>query len=152
MKLNKMPKDELESYSYIELAKMILKEEKKSLNTPDIFKKICKLLDLSSEEYENKISDFYTNLTTDKSFVFLKDGTWDLRDHHSTQITLEETEDEDDEDSLETEEEIEEEMTDMAPEEYHDMDDDSEIDDTDLDEVDDLEEDDLTIVDEDELN
>ena len=31
MKLNKMPKDELESYSYIELAKMILKEKKKSL-------------------------------------------------------------------------------------------------------------------------
>ena len=104
MKLNKMPKDELESYSYIELAKMILKEEKKSLNTPDIFKKICKLLDLSSEEYENKISDFYTNLTTDKSFVFLKDGTWDLRDHHSCAVNLEETEDE--EDLTETEEEI----------------------------------------------
>ena len=152
MKLNKMPKDELESYSYIELAKMIIKEEKKSLNTPQIFKKICKLLDLSNEEYENKISDFYTNLTTDKSFILLNDGTWDLRDHHSTQISLEETEDEDDEESLETEEEIEEEMNDMAPEEYHDMDDDSEIDDTDLDDVDDLEEDDLTIVDEDELD
>lgn len=150
MKLNKMPKDELESYSYIELTKMILNEEKKSLNTPQIFKKICKLLDLSNEEYENKISDFYTNLTTDKSFILLNDGTWDLRDHHSTQINLEETE-EDDEDSLEAEEEIEEEMNDMAPEEYHDMDDDSEIDDTDIDDVDDLEEDDLTIVDEDDL-
>ena len=149
MKLNKMPKDELESYSYIELTKMILNEEKKSLNTPQIFKKICKLLDLSNEEYENKISDFYTNLTTDQSFILLNDGTWDLRDHHSTQINLEETE-EDDEDSLE-EEEIEEEMNDMAPEEYHDMDDDSEIDDTDIDDVDDLEEDDLTIVDEDDL-
>ena len=150
MKLNKMPKDELESYSYIELTKMILNEEKKSLNTPQIFKKICKLLDLSNEEYENKISDFYTNLTTDKSFILLNDGTWDLRDHHSTQINLEETE-EDDEDSLEAEEEIEEEMNDMAPEEYHDMDDDSEIDDTDIDDVDDLDEDDLTIVDEDDL-
>ena len=150
MKLNKMPKDELESYSYIELTKMILNEEKKSLNTPQIFKKICKLLDLSNEEYENKISDFYTNLTTDKSFILLNDGTWDLRDHHSTQINLEETE-EDDEDSLEAEEEIEEEMNDMAPEEYHDMDDDSDIDDTDIDDVDDLDEDDLTIVDEDDL-
>ena len=151
MKLNKMPKDELESYSYIELAKMILTEEKKSLNTKDIFKKICKLLKLSDEEYENKISDFYTNLTTDKSFIFLKDGTWDLRDHHSSQINLEETEDEED-DSLEAEEEIEEEMNDMAPEEYHDMDDDSEIDDADIDDAADLEEDDLTIVDEDELD
>ncbi|MBR2708328.1 MAG: DNA-directed RNA polymerase subunit delta [Bacilli bacterium] len=152
MKLNKMAKDELESYSYIELAKMIIKEEKKTLNTPQIFQKICKLLELSNEEYENKIGDFYTNLTTDKSFVLLEDGTWDLRDHHSTAINLEETEDEDDEESLETEEELEEEMNDMAPDEYHDMDDDSEIDDEDLDDVDDLEEDDLTIVDEDELD
>lgn len=153
MKLNKMPKDELESYSYIELAKMILIEEKKSLNTPQIFKKICKLLELTDEEYENKISDFYTNLTTDKTFVLLNDGSWDLRDHHSSSINLEETEeDDDDDDSLETEEEIEEEMNDMAPEEYHDMDDDSEIDDTDIDDVDDIEEDDLTIVDEDELD
>ena len=146
MKLNKMPKDELESYSYIELAKMILNEEKKSLNTPQIFKKICKLLDLTTEEYENKISDFYTNLTTDKSFVLLEDGTWDLRDHHSTEVNLEDTED--DEDSLETEEE----MNEMAPEEYHDMDDDSEIDDADLDDAPELDEDDLTIVDEDDLD
>ena len=152
MKLNKMPKDEFESYSYIELAKMILNEERKSLNTSEIFKKICKLLELTNEEYENKISDFYTNLTTDKSFVLLNDGTWDLRDHHSSQVNLEETEEDEDEESLETEEEIEEEMNDMAPEEYHDMDDDSEIDDTDIDDVDDLEEDDLTIVDEDELD
>ena len=150
MKLDKMPKDELESYSHTELAKMIIKEEKKGLNTPAIFKKICKLLDLTDEEYENKIGDFYTNLTTDKSFVLLKDGTWDLRDHHSTEVNLEDTED--DEDSLETEEEIEEEMNEMAPEEYHDMDDDSEIDDTDLDDAQELEEDDLTIVDEDDLD
>ncbi len=151
MKLNKMPKDELESYSYIELAEMILKEDKKSETIVDIFKKICKLLDLSDEEYENKISDFYTSLTTDKTFILLDNGTWDLRDHHSSNVSLEETED-DEEDLSETEEEIEDEMDDMAPEEYHDMDDDSDIDDPDIEEVDDIEEDDLTIIDEDELD
>ena len=36
-----MSQEELELYSYTELAKMILKEEKRSLNTPTIFKKIC---------------------------------------------------------------------------------------------------------------
>lgn len=149
MKLNKMPKDEIESYSYIELAEMILREEKKSLNTPNIFKKICKLLDLSDEEYENKIGDFYTSLTTDKTFILLNDGTWDLRDHHSSEINLEDSEDE--EDLTETEEEIEDEMNEMAPEEYHDMDDDAEVDDTDIDDVDDVDDEDLTIIDEDEL-
>ncbi|MBR3199153.1 MAG: DNA-directed RNA polymerase subunit delta [Bacilli bacterium] len=149
MKLSKMPKEELESYSYVELAEMILKENKKSLTIVDIFKKICKLLELTDEEYENKIGDFYTTLTTDKKFIMLENGAWDLRDHHSVKIDLEETEDE--EDLTETEEEIEEEMDEMAPEEYHDMDDDSDLDDPDMDDVDDIEEDELTIIDEDEL-
>ena len=150
MNIRKMPKEELESYSYVELAEMILKESKKSLTIVDIFKKICKLLELSDEEYENKIGDFYTTLTTDKTFIMLENGTWDLRDHHSVKIDLEETEDYE-EDLTETEEEIEEEMDDMAPEEYHDMDDDSDLDDPDMEDVDDIEEDDLTIIDEDEL-
>lgn len=149
MKLNKMTKDELESYSYIELAEMVLKENKKSLNTPNIFKKICKLLELTDEDYENKIGDFYTTLTTDKTFILLDDGTWDLRDHHLSSINLEETEDE--EEMTEDEEEIEEEMNDMAGDEYHEMDDESHADDTDLDDVDELDSD-LSIIDEDELD
>ena len=89
MKLSKMSKDELELYSFTDLAAMILKEEKKSLNTSEIFKKICKLLDMSDEEYTDKIGDFYTTLTTDKTFILLDDATWDLRDRHSVKVTLE---------------------------------------------------------------
>ena len=150
MKLSKMSKDELESYSYTELAEIILKESRKSLNTPSIFKKICKLLDMSDEEYENKIGDFYTTLTTDKTFILLEDGTWDLKDRHSVSINLEDGEE--DEELTDEEEEIEEEMTDMAGEEYHEMDDDAAVDDTDLDDVDEIEDDDLSIIDEDELD
>jgi len=149
MKLSKMSKDELETYSYIELAEMILKESKKSLNTPSIFKKICKLLDLSDADYENKIGDFYTTLTTDKSFVLLDDGTWDLKDRHSVSISLEDGEE--DEDMTDEEEEMEDEMTDMAGDEYHEMDDDADVDDTDLDDVDEID-DELSIIDEDELD
>jgi len=103
MKLNKMAKEELELLSYMDLAKLIIKEEKKSLNTPTVFKKICELLELSDEEYEDKIGDFYTSLTTDKRFIFLDDGTWDLKDNHKVKIVL------DDEDE-ETEEVVEEEI------------------------------------------
>lgn len=149
MKLSKMSKDELESYSYIELAKMILKESKKKLNTLDIFKKISKLLDLTDEEFESKIGDFYTSLTTDKTFVLLEGGTWGLRDQYSSKLNLDDQDDE--EDLTETEEEIEDKMDDMAPDEYHDMDDDSEVEDADIDDVEDMEED-LTIIDEDELD
>ena len=152
MKLSKISKEELELYSYTDLAAMILKEEKKSLTTPEIFKKICKLLDLSEEEYASKIGDFYTTLTTDKTFILLDDATWDLRDRHSVKVTLNEEDTEDEEDLTETEEELDDELDDMAPDDIHDMDDDSEIDDQDLDDVDDADDDDLTIIDEDELD
>ena len=106
MKLSKMSKEELEQYSYTDLAAMILKEEKKSLNTPTIFKKICDLLGLSDEDYANKIGDFYTTLTTDKTFILLDDATWDLRDRHSVKVTLNEEDTEDEEDLTETEDEL----------------------------------------------
>ncbi len=151
MKLSKMSKDELELYSFTDLAAMILKEEKKSLSTPDIFKKICQLLGMSDEEYASKIGDFYTTLTTDKTFILLDDATWDLRDRHSVKVNLEDDTD-DEEDLTETEEELDDELDDMAPEDLHDMDDDSELDDPDLDAVDDVDDDDLTIIGEDELD
>lgn len=152
MKLSKMSKEELEQYSYTDLTAIILKEEKKSLNTPTIFKKICDLLCLSDEEYANKIGDFYTTLTTDKTFILLDDATWDLRDRHSVKVTLNEEDTEDEEDLTETEDELDDELDDMAPGNMHDMDDDSEIDDPDLDDVDDVDDDDLTILEEDEID
>ena len=150
MKLSKMSKDELELYSYTDLAAMILKEEKKSLNTPEIFKKICNLLELSEEDYANKIGDFYTSLTTDKTFILLDDATWDLRDRHSVKLDLED-DTEDEEDLTETEEELDDELDDMASEDMHNMDDDSQLDDPDLDDAVDVD-DDLTIIGEDELD
>lgn len=150
MKLSKMSKEELELYSYTDLAAMILKEEKKSLNTAAIFKKICDLLGMTDEDYASKIGDFYTTLTTDKTFILLDDATWDLKDRHSVKISLEE--DDTEEDLTETEEELEDELDDMAPDDVHDMDDDADIDDPDLDDVDDVDDDDLTIIDEDELD
>lgn len=130
MKLAKMKKEDLELYSYSELSKMILLEEKKSLNTPTIFKKICELLEMSEEEYADKIGNFYTSLTTDKDFVLLEDGTWDLRDHHPVKVVLDEEEIEDESLEEETEEEevIEEEETmeiaedDLSDDDEEDMD------------------------------
>ena len=41
MKLKDMPIEELEILSYTDLAYMLLKETKKKMNTPQIFKTIC---------------------------------------------------------------------------------------------------------------
>ena len=143
MKLKDMKKEELEALSYTDLTEMILKENKKPMNTANIFKKICELLELSEEEYSEKIGDYYTSLTTDKRFLLLDTAEWDLRDKHKVEIVL----DEDDEDEMAFEdEEVEDE------EELEEENDESiEItdDEVDLDDSDDLEE--LSIVSDDEM-
>lgn len=142
MKLKDMKKEELEALSYTDLTEMILKENKKPMNTPSVFKKICDLLELSEEEYSEKIGDYYTSLTTDKRFILLDTAEWDLKDKHKVEIVLDEDDEEEvfDEEEAEEDEEIEEE-TDESIEITDDE--------VDLDDSDDLE--DLSIVDDDEL-
>ena len=106
MKLKEMKKEELEVLSYTDLTELILKENKNSMNTPSIFKKICELLELDEENYMNQIGDYYTSLTTDKRFILLDNSEWDLKEKHKVEIDLieavadddDETFDEDNED------------------------------------------------------
>lgn len=139
--LNKIKKEELQVMSYTDLAELILKESKKTLNTKDIFKTICDLLELTDEEFTNKIGDFYTSLTTDKRFVFLDNNEWELREKHPIDLTLEE---DDEEEDIEEEETIEEDPMEVDEEDL-----DSVIED-DLDDVDD-DLDDLAVLSEDEI-
>ena len=141
MNLKNMKREELETLSYTDLSEMIIKEGKKSLNTPTIFKKICELLELSDEEYETQIGDFYTSLTTDKRFILLDNACWDLRDNHAIDIVLDEDDDlesdeEDTEEDSEDLEDLEENIDEINDEDSIDQDDDLE---------------DLTILNEDEM-
>lgn len=146
MNLENMKLEELELLSYTDLTEMILKESKKSMNTPSIFKKICELLELSDEDYQNKIGDYYTSLTTDKRFVHLDNADWDLRDRHKVEIVDYE------EDELDEEEEIDDIDEEIESDEEIEEEDDLALDDLDdevLDTDDDL--DDLSIIDDDEI-
>lgn len=129
--LKNMSKEELEILSYTDLTELILKESDKSLNTANIFKIICELLEYSDSEFTDKIGEYYTSLTTDKRFVFLDNNEWDLREKHPVAIVLDD-EDETDEDieSEEEEEEIEEEEEDIDAQPLDDeLDDDEDLDD-----------------------
>ena len=137
MNLRKKPLEELEMMSYADMTYEILKWKNKPLNTAVIFKEICDLLEYSDDEYNNKIGDFYTSLTTDKRFVLLENNEWDIRDNHSVKLDMI---DDDEDEAEETEEEIEEEVT------YEDDIDDNVDDDLDEDDLDDL-----AIVDDEEL-
>lgn len=141
MKLADLTPEELELMSYTDLTYMLLKENKKSMNTPTIFKEICRLLDYSDDEYVNKIGDYYTSLTIDKRFVLLANNEWDIRDNHSIEIVLD---DDDEIEEVEEEEEIEEVEEDEETDTLYDDESDITDDDDDID--------DLAIVDEDELD
>jgi len=93
MNINKMKREELELLSFTDISYEILKSEKQSKSTVEIFKKISELLDLNEDEFAAKIGDFYTNLTTDKRFLALADGNWDLKERHSTKVVIEDEDD-----------------------------------------------------------
>lgn len=141
MSIKNMTKEDLELLSNKDITNLLL-EEKGKQTTPDLFKKIIKLLELPESTFDQKIGDYYTSLTTDKRFILLEDGTWDLRSRHTSDKIIKVDEDED-EDIEEIEEEVDEE------EETDDFDsidsDDDDIDSGD----DDLK--DLVVLDEDEI-
>ena len=143
----KMKKDELELLSNKDIAALILEDGKKPFNTADLFKKISKLLELPESSFEAKIADFYTALATDKRFILLDNGKWDLRNNHTSDKVLKIKIDDDEEDEEEEKEEDEEENS------YDDIEEDSydDTEDEEYDEETNEELKDLVVIDEDEL-
>ncbi len=145
MSVEKLAREELELLSYKDITNLIL-EESKPLSTADLLKKIIKLLGLSSTVFEKKIGDYYMSLTTDKRFLLLEDGNWDLRKRHTSDKIISPISDDDDD--IEEEIDIKEEVEDTE-EETDNFDKKSNDDDDFDDDVDDLK--DLVVIDEEEL-
>lgn len=142
MSLKKMSKDELELMSNKDITYLLLEESNKPINTLNLFKKIAKLLELPESVIDSKIADYYTALATDKRFIMLEDGSWDLRSRHTSdkiiKVTDEDEEEEEDEEKEEQEDDIEEDSYDDTEDEDYDEDTNEELKD-------------LVVIDEDEL-
>ena len=143
----KMKKEELELLSNKDIAALILEDGNKPFNTADLFKKIIKLLELPESSFEAKIADFYTALATDKRFILLDNGKWDLRNNHTSDKVLKIKIDDEDEEEYEEKEEDEEDNS------YDDIEEDSydDTEDEEYDEETNEELKDLVVIDEDEL-
>lgn len=130
MKLKELSQEELENMSYDDLAYIILEENGKKMKLMDIFKKIAKVLNMTDSEIEMKIADFFEVMSTNKQFVMLEKGYWDLSNKHMKNVVIE------DEDEIEEEtEEIDDEMDsidEVDKEVYYDSDEDEVDDDDDL--------------------
>ncbi len=105
----KLKKKDLELLSNKDIAYLIMQEMKRKLNTADLFRKIMKLLELPESAFESKIADFYTALATDKRFILLDNGKWDLRSNHTSDKIVKVSEDEEEEEDIEEEEQQDEE-------------------------------------------
>ena len=146
MKIRKKSIDELELMSYTDIAYEIIKEDKKQYNTPSLFKEVCDLLNLSNEEFEEKIGDFFTALTTDKRFILIDSINWDLKENHKVNVVIDNGDEEDiSSEEINEDEELEDDSLEEAEEDDYS---DESIDDSQNAE-DDIQE--LTIIDEDDL-
>ena len=132
MKLSEIPKEELELMGYDDIAAVILQESGKKMKLQDIFKKVCKALDLPDSVVEDQLMDFFELMLINKKFIMLKNGYWDLQTRHKLDIVIED--EEADEEELEIEDEEIEDIE--EPEEddiFYDKDDETEdVDDDDL--------------------
>lgn len=144
MDMRKLSIEELEKMSHIDIAYNIIKSEKKVLNTLDLLKEVCNLLNYDNNILENLIGDFYTTLNVDKRFILI-DGKWDISENHQVKIIV----DDESDDELEEYEDID------ADEEIVETEDEAVLEDAEVleDIEDDLDDDmdDLTILGEEEL-
>lgn len=140
--------EELELMSYTDIAYEIIKEDKKAYNTPNLFKEVCKLLELSEAEFEEKIGDFFTALSTDQRFILIDSINWDLKENHVVKVVVDEGEEE-----MESEEEVDEDSTEEDEEiqTEDDLDEDDYSEDALDDDIEDPGMEDLTIIDDDEI-
>ncbi len=105
MKLKDLTLNELESMSYDEIAYLILLESGKKEKLMNLFKKICKLLQIDSEANADYITHFFEVLSTNKKFIMLDNGYWDLQINHKVNIVVEH----EDEEHIDIEDHVEEE-------------------------------------------
>ncbi len=94
MNFKTVTKEELELMPFDDIAYIILKEKGKKMKINEIFKIVCDELELGDKAYENQIGDFFTLLATEKRFIQLEKGYWDLRENHTAEISIKEIEDE----------------------------------------------------------
>ena len=130
MRFKTITNEELETLPFDDIAYIILKEKGKKMKIIDIFKIICDTLNLGESAFENQIGDFFALLATEKRFIQLEKGYWDLRENHTAEISIKEIEEEIDDEIMPEEEK--EEVSDSDNnyyDEIDELDDDKEDDD-----------------------
>lgn len=102
MKKINLTEEELMKLSYDDVAYLILENNQKKMKIQDLFKEVIKVMNLEESAFEEHLADFFELLSTDKRFIMVEKGYWDLKINHSTKLII------DDEDEEEILDEVEE--------------------------------------------
>lgn len=72
--------------SMVDVAYSVLKDLNKITRFCDLYNEVAIRLELTEQEKEDRISQFYTGLSLDGRFVTLGDNEWDLRSNQTYDI------------------------------------------------------------------
>ena len=117
-----MEKD-VSGMSLIEVALMIMDEHEGGISINELMSQVLELKKIGQDEYNQKLSRLYLDITTSSDFVYLGDGIWDLKSRNSLELFErdgsefnkgydDEDEDYEDEDSYDEDDEDEDEESD----------------------------------------
>ncbi|MEI3604247.1 DNA-directed RNA polymerase subunit delta [Pseudogracilibacillus sp. SE30717A] len=79
MGLEKYSDEQIQKMSMIELANIILADEKKELNFLDLFSKVAEYKGFTQQQKEDLLARFYTDLNVDGRFTTLGSNLWGLK-------------------------------------------------------------------------
>ncbi|MFC2948933.1 DNA-directed RNA polymerase subunit delta [Virgibacillus sediminis] len=79
MSLNNNSHEELKGMSMLELANMVLVDEKKALDFQELFSRVADFKGLTDSEKEAAIAQFYTDMNVDGRFLTLGSNVWGLK-------------------------------------------------------------------------
>lgn len=94
----------------VDIAFDMLTKKKKALTFLKLWEEAAELAQLSEQQKEDNIAQFYTDVSLDDRFVHVGDNKWDLRSRHTYKEVVINTsdlmiEDNDDDEEVEAEEE-----------------------------------------------
>ena len=96
MGLKEYSKEELADFSLVELTNLILEEENKATDYKDLFNKVADIKKMSSNQRDEYLLQFYTDLNVDGRFMTAGSNLWGLKswytvDQFDEDVTVEPT-------------------------------------------------------------
>lgn len=95
----------------IDIAYDLMSKKKREVPFAKLWEEVSQIRGLTQAQADDRIAQFYTDMTLDDRFVHLKDNKWDLRSRHKFEEVVIKTDsilvDDEDEDEVEIDEDEE---------------------------------------------